>query len=152
MWKLKLKSIYKHCKSCSSSHTEHSKIGFAIFWFFYDLIWVLQVTGPKGEKLQNLLLLWPLESLKLHTYALQSSRKDPGGFWASQPYPPAAGQARRRRGRAGGGEQARGMIDWAHMWTIRGGSSTREDPVDGRWRDRDGAAAAAWIPVNWGWG
>jgi hypothetical protein len=36
--KLKLKSVYMLCRSYSSSHTEHNKIRFAIFGFFYDLI------------------------------------------------------------------------------------------------------------------
>jgi hypothetical protein len=34
--KLKLKSIYIFGESCSSCYTEHSKIGFSIFGFFYD--------------------------------------------------------------------------------------------------------------------
>jgi hypothetical protein len=34
--------MYKFCKSCSSSHTEHSEIGFAICRFFNDFIWILQ--------------------------------------------------------------------------------------------------------------
>jgi hypothetical protein len=33
--KLKLKSIYTFGESCSSYYTEHRKIGFAIFGFFY---------------------------------------------------------------------------------------------------------------------
>jgi hypothetical protein len=35
-------------ESCSSSYTEHKKIGFAIFGFLDDFIGILQVTGPKG--------------------------------------------------------------------------------------------------------
>jgi hypothetical protein len=45
MQKLELKSIYVLCRNCSSSHTEHNKIGFAIFGFFYDFISILLVTG-----------------------------------------------------------------------------------------------------------
>jgi hypothetical protein len=72
MQKLKLKSIYMFCESCSSSHTEHSKIGFAIFGFVYDFILILQVTGSKAKNWKNLLLLWPQKLLKLHTQALGS--------------------------------------------------------------------------------
>jgi hypothetical protein len=52
MEKLKLKSIYKFRKSCSSSHTEHSKISFAIFGF-YNFIWILQGAAKtlKGVKI-----------------------------------------------------------------------------------------------------
>jgi hypothetical protein len=38
MHNLKLKSIYKFCKSGRSSHKKYSNIGFAIFGFFYDFI------------------------------------------------------------------------------------------------------------------
>jgi hypothetical protein len=40
--KLKLKSIYMFGASCSSGYTEHNKIEFAFFGFFYDFIWILQ--------------------------------------------------------------------------------------------------------------
>jgi hypothetical protein len=63
--KLKLKSINMLCKSCSSSHTEHNKIGFAIFGFFYKLILNLQSTGPQSKTGKNLLLPNPLESFEL---------------------------------------------------------------------------------------
>jgi hypothetical protein len=50
MQTLELKSIYKFCKSCSSSRTEHNKIGLAIFVFFYDFILNLQVTAKTLNK------------------------------------------------------------------------------------------------------
>jgi hypothetical protein len=50
----------------------------------------------------------------------------------SQQCPPAAGQDRRRQGRAGGGKQVRGRGDWTHMWPIRGGGSKGEASGDGR--------------------
>jgi hypothetical protein len=51
MQKLELKSIYKLLKNCSSSHTEHNKIGFVIFRFFYDFISILQflAQGVKSD-------------------------------------------------------------------------------------------------------
>jgi hypothetical protein len=49
MKKLELKNIYMVCRSCISSYTEHNKIGFAIFEFFYNFILNLQVTGSKSK-------------------------------------------------------------------------------------------------------
>jgi hypothetical protein len=151
MQKLKLKSIYMFCESCSSSHTEHSKIEFVIFGFFYDFILILQVTGSKGKNRKNLLLLWPLKLLKLHTQALGSCTQAIEEKSPWQPYPPAVGQARRRRGRARGGKQARGMSDWAHVWPIRSGGSSGEGSDDGRQRSSDGTTAAAQIPGKCRW-
>jgi cytochrome c1 len=37
--KTKAQNIYKFCKSCSSSHKEHRKIGFAIFGFFSMILY-----------------------------------------------------------------------------------------------------------------
>jgi hypothetical protein len=54
------------------------------------------------------------EVKKLRIYFFFGPRK-----LASQPCPPAEGQAHRRRGRDGGSEQARGKINRAHMWSIR---------------------------------
>jgi hypothetical protein len=71
------------------------------FLDFSTILYGFYKTLDQEVKLKNLFLLWPLESLKLHTSTLPSSRKDPGEFLASQPCPPVAGQARRRRGRLG---------------------------------------------------
>jgi hypothetical protein len=38
------------CRICRFSHTEHNKIGFAIFGFFYDLIWILQVAAKTHKR------------------------------------------------------------------------------------------------------
>jgi hypothetical protein len=43
--KLKLKSIYMFWESCSFGYTEHNKIGFGIFGFFFDFILNLQVAA-----------------------------------------------------------------------------------------------------------
>jgi hypothetical protein len=84
------------CRNCKSSHTEHNKIGFAIFGFFYELIWNLQVTGSLHKTGKNLIALSPLELLNLHNYALAFNTQAPGANSPSQLYPPAAEQARRR--------------------------------------------------------
>jgi hypothetical protein len=111
MQKLMLKSIYMFWESCSCSHKEHNKIGFAIFAFFYKLIFNLQVTDSNGKSGKNLIALSPLEFLNLHNHALEFNAQALGDNSPSQQCPPAAGQARRRRGRAGGGKQERGMGD-----------------------------------------
>jgi hypothetical protein len=48
-------------ESCSSSHTEHNKIWFAIFGFFYKLILNLQVTGSIHKTVKNLFAPDPLK-------------------------------------------------------------------------------------------
>jgi hypothetical protein len=126
--------------------TNSTKIGFAIFEFFCELIWNLQVTGPINKTGMNLIALNPLGLLNLHKYALTFNTQAPGENSPSQLYPPAAEQARRRRGRAEGRKQARGMIDSTHKGLIRGGGSVGERSGDDRRRSSDGAVAAARIP------
>jgi hypothetical protein len=103
-----LKSIYMIQGSCRSSHTEHHKIGFAIFGFLYELILNLQVTESKGKSGKNLIALIPLELLNLQNYALAFNTQALGDNSPSQQCPPAAGQARRRRAWAGGGNKRGG--------------------------------------------
>jgi hypothetical protein len=64
MHKLELKSIYKFCKSGSSSHTEHIKIRFSIFGFFYDFILILQGSARTLKRVKNHFAKRPLESLE----------------------------------------------------------------------------------------
>jgi hypothetical protein len=143
MQNLELKSIYVLCRNCSSSYTEHNKIGFAVFGFFYELILNLQVIGSNNKNWKNLLALRPLRLLKLHNQTLAFNTQTLGDKSPSQLYPPAVEQARRRRGRAGGGKQARGMGDWTHVWLIHGGGSGGEASGDGRRRGSGSVAAAA---------
>jgi hypothetical protein len=49
MQKLELKSIYKFCKSGSSSHTEHNKIGFVIL-DFSTILYDFSKVQHKGVK------------------------------------------------------------------------------------------------------
>jgi hypothetical protein len=113
MQKLKLKSICMFCRSCTS-HTGHNKIGFANFGFFYDVISILQITGSKGINLKNLLLLWPLELLKLHTNTLGSCTQALGEKSLHI-------HTLLRRGKLAGGEvgpekaNKQGGSDWAHV-------------------------------------
>jgi hypothetical protein len=64
------------CKSCRSSHIEHNKIGFAIFGFFYDFIWNLQVTAKTHQRVKNHFTKRPLEVSNLHRSTL-GLRTDP---------------------------------------------------------------------------
>jgi hypothetical protein len=68
--KLTPKSIYMLCKSCRSSHTDHSEIGFAIFGFFFDFIRILQGAAETHQRVKKHFANWTMERSK-----------------ASQPYP-----------------------------------------------------------------
>jgi hypothetical protein len=52
-------------KSCSSSHTEHKKIGFAIFGIFYHFIWILQGAAETHKRGENHFVedLWKVSNL-----------------------------------------------------------------------------------------
>jgi hypothetical protein len=142
------------CRNCSPSHTEQRKIRFAIFGFFYDFILNLQVIEPKSQNWKNLLMPRSLKLLKIHKPALGFCTQALGKRSPSQPYPPAAEQARRRRGRAGGGNQVRGMSDWTHVWPIRGGGSSGEGvrrwPVAKQWRHGRRGSDSGEMPARLG--
>jgi hypothetical protein len=76
MQKLKFKSIYMFCRNCSPSHTEHNKIRFAIFGFFYDLMLNLQSAAQTHKGVKTLIASRPLEYLKGYNYTL-GLRQDP---------------------------------------------------------------------------
>jgi hypothetical protein len=87
MQNVELKGIYIHCRICSSSYTEHNKIGFAIFGFLYDFILNLQGTVKTLEEWRHFM------------------HPAPDGFKSSQmcprpspPYPDGGGRACRRWG------------------------------------------------------
>jgi hypothetical protein len=58
------------CKSCRSSHTEHNKIGFAIFGFFCDFISNFQVTGKHTREKRIIPRAGPWNFLKPHKNTL----------------------------------------------------------------------------------
>jgi hypothetical protein len=62
--KPKLKSIYIFGQSCSSCHTEHRKIRFAIFGFFCDFQSILQGAGLIYKTRKNFFALGTLKLLK----------------------------------------------------------------------------------------
>jgi hypothetical protein len=62
--KLKLKSIHIFGQSCSPCYTKHSKIGFAIFGFFYDFYSNLQGAGLIHKTKKNLFAQGTLKLLK----------------------------------------------------------------------------------------
>jgi hypothetical protein len=55
--------------NCSSSYTEHNKIGFAIFGFSCDFIWILQGVA-KTQKGKNHFVRRPLELFEPHKSTL----------------------------------------------------------------------------------
>jgi hypothetical protein len=65
MQKLKLKSIYMLCRKCSSSDTEHNKIGLAFFGFFCNLICILQLAAETQQRVKKHFARRPLELLNL---------------------------------------------------------------------------------------
>jgi hypothetical protein len=67
MQKLELKSISMLCKSCWPSHTEHNKIGFAIFGFLCDFKWILQFTAKAHQRGRIFLALGSLELFNFTT-------------------------------------------------------------------------------------
>jgi hypothetical protein len=90
----------------------------------------------------------PSRLLKLHNHTLAFNTQTLGDKSPSQLHPLVARQARRWRGRAGGGKQVRGMDDWTHVWPIRGGGSGREASGDGRRRGSGSTVAAARVAVK----
>jgi hypothetical protein len=93
MQKLQLKSIYKLCKSCRFCHQEYNKIGFAILVFFYDFLWFLQATGPRGKELKNLFGHQPLERFETSPKCSWVCTRVPARIKSSHRCPSAAGDS-----------------------------------------------------------
>jgi hypothetical protein len=91
-------------RSCSSSHREYKKIGFAIFGFFYDYICILQDTGPRSKELKNLFLRRPVGTFEpSHIYPLISETYPRGKIPHNSALP--------RRGKLAGGEVGPGEVN-----------------------------------------
>jgi hypothetical protein len=67
------------CRKFSSSYTEHNKIGFVIFGFFYDFIWILQLAGKNTSRGKN---HFSQESLELFNFTTLPSALTPGPYKA----------------------------------------------------------------------
>jgi hypothetical protein len=147
MQKLKLKSIYKFRKSCSSSHTEHNKIGFAIFGFFYDFIWIYKLQAQHKRKRRIFFHNHPWKVFDFTKLpSLLTSR--PSSTKTFTEVPSAAGEARRRRYGARAGKQVPWGCDWPHLWP--NGSGSLAGAVAGEWwrRGRGSTAATAQNPAK----
>jgi hypothetical protein len=83
-----------HCNSCSSSHKEHKKIGFAIFGFFCDLIWILQVAANKTQRGKKPFCEQAPGKIELFTVMPLVCDKAPGITWDLQCGPWTKGTAR----------------------------------------------------------
>jgi hypothetical protein len=57
-------------ESCSSSYTKHNKIGFAIFGFFCDLIWILQDPARTLKGVRITFRDGPWKDLEVQKYVL----------------------------------------------------------------------------------
>jgi hypothetical protein len=106
MQKLKLKSIYKFCRCCSSTHTEHKKTGFAIFGFFYDFIWNLQGIAKTHKEGRFFLHTGPRKDLIFTTMPSNLTARSP-----STKIP--------HRGALGGGGGSPATM-WGQGWATRG--------------------------------
>jgi hypothetical protein len=121
--KQKLKSIYMLWGSCSFSQTEYNKVGFAIFGFFCELIWNLQVTGSNNKIGKNLLALSPWDFWTFTSMPSHLTRRPLGKT-------PLHNSTLPRRSKLAGGEVGPGDAN------TQGGRSIRFT--------RDWFAAAAW--------
>jgi hypothetical protein len=118
-------------RSCSSSHIEHNKISFAIFGFFYDFIWILQVTGSKGKTWRIYFYPSPWKDLKPHTTTLGFCTQVPKRSQSSHVYPSAAGRALRTwTANCTGLPECSSEIDWWRRW---GRSDLRRWPAARQW-------------------
>jgi hypothetical protein len=109
-------------ESCSFSYTEHNKIRFAIFGFFCDLLWILQVAAKSTQRARNLFARRPLDSFppsQIYPRIAQNTLEVSG---ASQCGPQAKGRRgleefrRPRPGSAWGGSRGYGEPTWALVW------------------------------------
>jgi hypothetical protein len=146
--KPKLKSIYMLWGSCSSGHTEHNKIGFAIFGVLCDLKWNLQGPLKAHKKGKIHFAQGPQELSKLHNSTLSFNAQAPTRLRPSHTYPQRWGWARRRRGRARAGKQVAQGRDSSHPWPIGGGCWTGDVAGERRRWSSGGTAAGAPIPVR----
>jgi hypothetical protein len=139
---LSLKSRVMLHKSCRVTHMETNKIGFTFFCFsviLYDFskFWPKHIKGKESNCKGVPEKFWIFTEMPLGTKSLTAM-------------PSTAWRARRRRGRARGGQQMAPTRDWAHQESIRVLGST--GGVAGEWRRRvhGGVAAVARIPVGLG--
>jgi hypothetical protein len=92
--KLRLKSIYTSGESCSSCYTKHNKIRFAIFGFFCNLLWILQVSAKTHKGVRNLFARRPLDSFPPSQIYPRIAQNTLEVLGASQCGPRAMGAAR----------------------------------------------------------
>jgi hypothetical protein len=138
MQKLPWKTMVMLYKSCSVFHEESNKIGFAFFWFFYDVLQKLQDPTKLLYYLTNYFTCRPLELFKgsqiwpqFTLTTLERNQSLQLGHW---PWPPAATAKSRQAGVAGGQGRGGGGA-WAHLGARGCRSSSGGVADDGaRWR------------------
>jgi hypothetical protein len=139
-------------ESCSSSYTEHNKIGFAIFGFFCDFIRFFKVAATTHKRGKIHFANRPLESFGCSQLCPWFTITPPERIQSKQCSP--GGMGRRGRPDSGdlAGELGRGVAGEAlgvvgnRTWVL-----TRDgNHVGGRPRRRSAAAAAGGSsPANW---
>jgi hypothetical protein len=105
---LKLKSIHMFRESCTFGYTEHNKIGFAIFGFFFDFLRILQGAAETQKGVKILITSRPLEDLKAHNHTL-GLRQGPWKFLGPCN---AVLKPGRRRNPPDSGDVAVGEVRW----------------------------------------
>jgi hypothetical protein len=94
------------CKRCRSIHIEHNKISFAIFQFFYDFIWNLQVTAQTHKGGRFFLHTGPRKDLIFTTMPSNLTARSPSTMIPH------------RGALDGGGGSSTAM--WGRGWATRG--------------------------------
>jgi hypothetical protein len=139
-------------ESCSSSHTDHNKIGFAIFGFFCDFIQILQVAAKNTQRGKNHFAHRPSERLKSSQICPRFAQNSLKVSVALQCSPRGQGAARLagfRRGRRRGWpgkcwEGSRGY--WGPVWVLTRGKEVASG--HGR-RSRAAGAAKSSALASW---
>jgi hypothetical protein len=152
MLKISRNRLGEYNKSCSTTHQESRKIGFAFFWFSYDFLENLQDSAIWMYYWRCIFTQGPLEFFRVSQNYPSFALRPSGGLKSSHSCPPAAGWARRRRTAVGGGKHTAWGCDWAHHTSIDGSVPTGDDPGKRWWRGRGGAPATARVPARLGAG
>jgi hypothetical protein len=157
MPKISRNILGEYNKSCSTHHKESSKIQFAIFRIFYDFLENLQQSAKSFYYWSYPFATGPLTFLIPYNHTLTSSSRVPVLSQSVHRGPRRRKGARRRRGAAGPGQQARWGGGRAHLEAIGCGGGVGENTGELRRRGRGCAAGAARISArcggmcgNWG--
>jgi hypothetical protein len=137
MPKMSGNNLDKLNQSCSALHQESRKIEFACFRSLYDFLEILQESAKVFYYWSFTFPHRPLELFKASQMNPSLALKPSGKSQSSNPYPPATGWARRRRGSASLGQHAGRDPLGAHLEAIGGVG----------WRGGGSGEGARWWPA-----